>query len=125
MQAAEQEVVPNAVPPQARNGASVGSSVAHYGNRFKNDPSQVLNELGVQPISASGAQGYRIGSASTASGFAQVGLQPGDVVLSVNGQAVGNVQSDRQQIDSIRAQGSAKLEVQRGNRRFFITAALQ
>jgi general secretion pathway protein C len=51
-------------------------------------------------------------------------LQPGDIILSVNGQAVGDIRQDQKQIDNLLAQGSARLEVQRGNRRFFITASL-
>ena len=126
IEAAQAELVsPPPGPPQAFAGAPrTGSAVANYGNRFKIDPNQVLTELGVQPIATGSANGYRIGSARSAAGLTQVGLQPGDVVLSVNGQAVGNIQNDRQQIDGIRSQGSARLEVQRGNRRFFLTAAL-
>ena len=126
VEAAEAELAaPAAEPPQALNGAArSGNAVESYSNRFKVDPNRVLTELGVQAIASGSANGYRIGSASNAPGFAQVGLQPGDVVLTVNGQAVGNVQNDRQQIDSIRSQGSARLEVQRGNRRFFVTASL-
>ena len=125
VEAAEAELAqPVTEPPQASSAAGVGNSVASYGNRFKADPNRVLTELGVQPIATDSADGYRIGSTSGAPGFAQVGLQPGDVVLSVNGQAIGNVRNDRQQIDSIRSQGSARLEVQRGNRRFFVTASL-
>ena len=52
-------------------------------------------------------------------------LQPGDVILSVNGQAVGDIQRDRQQIEGLLQQGTARLEVQRGTRRFFVSASLR
>ena len=55
----------------------------------------------------------------------QTGLQPGDVILSINGQPVGDVERDRLELDNVLAQGSARIEVQRGDRRFFITASLK
>ena len=52
-------------------------------------------------------------------------VKPGDIVQSVNGQPVGNIQQDRHQLDNILAEGSARIEVQRGTRRFFVTASLK
>jgi len=51
-------------------------------------------------------------------------LQPGDVILSVNGRPVGDLSQDRLEVDNVLAQGSARIEVQRGTRRFFVTASL-
>jgi general secretion pathway protein C len=68
--------------------------------------------------------GYRLGNAANAPYLRQTGLQPGDVILSVNGQPVGDVQQDQLQIENILAQGTARIEIQRGARRFTITASL-
>ena len=51
----------------------------------------------------------------------QAGLQPGDVVLSVNGKAVGVASSDGALIDQVMNSSRVRAEVQRGNRRFFLT----
>ena len=56
---------------------------------------------------------------------AKPGLQPGDFILSVNGHAVGDIQADQLELENIMAQGSARIEIQRGSRRFFITASLK
>lgn len=125
-------VVPDvidAADPQTRNDANgrasgTQTSLATYRDRLKSEPTSVLNEIGMQPINNGSAQGYRVGD-NVGSGLARVGLQPGDVVLTVNGQPVGNIQNDQRQVDGVMSQGSARLEVQRGNRRFFVTASLR
>jgi general secretion pathway protein C len=100
--------------------------VASYRDRIDADPEGTLREIGITPVSEGDAQGYRLDSAAASSPYlSQTGLQPGDVVLSVNGQPVGNIQQDRHQIDNILAEGSARIEVQRGSRRFFVTASLK
>ncbi len=115
---------PDAEPVQASDGGGEGNSLARYRDRLKSEPTSVLSEIGMQPISGGAAQGYRVGD-NVGEGLARVGLQPGDVVLTVNGRPVGNVQNDQQQVDSVMSQGSARLEIQRGNRRFFVTASLR
>ena len=114
-------------PPEASSGESpaIGNVVQSYRERLQQDPAGTLNSLGVAPVSSSGAKGYRLDSLAGSPYLAQTGLQAGDVVLSVNGRPVGDVQQDQAEIDNIVAQGSARLEVQRGTRRFFVTASLK
>ena len=90
-----------------------------YRQQFEEDAEGTLNELGLE---ASGDGGYRIGGGANSAILQSTGLQSGDVILSINGQPVGNLQQDQQQLNSILAQGTARIEVQRGSRRFFITA---
>jgi general secretion pathway protein C len=99
--------------------------VDSYRDKLDEDPQAALAELGIAPVSVDGSQGYRLGNLAQSPYLSQTGLQPGDIVLSVNGSPVGNVQQDRAQIDSILNQGTARLEVQRGTRRFFVTASLK
>ncbi len=115
-------------PPQASSGdapESLGSVVKEYREKLEQDPVGTLNSLGVAPVSSTGAQGYRVESLASSPYLAQTGLQPGDVVLSVNGRPVGDVQQDQAELDNIVAQGSARIEVQRGTRRFFVTTSLK
>jgi general secretion pathway protein C len=107
------------------SSASLGSVVESYREKLQQDPAATLHSLGVAPVSSSGAQGYRLDNIANSPYLAQTGLQPGDVVLSVNGRPVGDVQSDQAEMANIIAQGSARLEVQRGSRRFFVTASLK
>ncbi len=99
--------------------------VNEYKQQLQQNPSHALDELGVQPVQAGAADGYRIGELARSPYLRQTGLQPGDVILSVNGRPVGDLKSDRLELDNVLAQGSARLEVQRGNRRFFVTASIK
>jgi general secretion pathway protein C len=118
------ETPPSTVTPTS-SANPLSSVVQSYRDRLQQDPTGTLNALGVAPVSASGAQGYRVDNLAGSPYLAQTGLQAGDVVLSVNGRPVGDIQSDQAEIDNIVAQGSARLEVQRGTRRFFVTTSLK
>ena len=54
----------------------------------------------------------------------QTGLQQGDIILSVNGKPTNQVGKSKQMIQTLLAEGSARIEIQRGSRRFFITASI-
>ena len=105
--------------------ASAAELLDEYRDRLEEDPAQALESLGVSPVTEGAAQGYRIGDLAQSPYLSQTGLQPGDVILSVNGRPVGDLSQDRLELENVLAQGSARLEVQRGTRRFFVTASLQ
>jgi general secretion pathway protein C len=111
--------------PQADGVPSAREFVENYRERLQADPQSTLTELGVEAVSGDGAQGYRLGNLAQSPYLSQTGLQSGDVILSVNGRPVGNMSQDQLELDNILAQGSARLEVQRGSRRFFVTASLK
>mgnify|MGYP006187309019 CR=1 FL=1 len=54
----------------------------------------------------------------------KTGLQRGDIILSVNGKPAQNVSQSKAELQSLMSQGSARIEIQRGSRRFFITASI-
>jgi general secretion pathway protein C len=111
----------------ARGGGitSVKEFVDVYRSRLDEDPEGTLSSLGIVPVASNGSEGYRLGNVTSNPYLSQAGLQPGDVILSVNGRPVGDIQSDRREIDNIIAQGSARIEIVRGSRRFFVTASLR
>lgn len=96
-----------------------------YREKLSDDAAGTLNELGIESVDSSGAAGYRIADTTQSPYLRQTGLQSGDVILSVNGRPVGDIERDQLEIENIMAQGSARIEVQRGSRRFFITASLK
>ncbi len=116
---------PAADAGQVRDTDTIAAVVQSYRERLQQDPAGTLSSLGMAPVAPNGAQGYRLDNLASSPYLAQTGLQAGDVVLSVNGRPVGDVQQDHLEIDNIMAQGSARLEVQRGSRRFFVTASLK
>ena len=99
--------------------------VTTHQTRMESDPEQALNDLGISPVSVGSAAGYQLGNLAQSPYLSQTGLQAGDVILSINNRAVGNIQADRLEIANILAQGSARLEVQRGDRKFYVTASLK
>lgn len=119
---------PTRAPPDTRGKPRAARTprelINAYRDRISEDPQRALDDLGIVPVSEGTSQGYRLDDLTQSPYLRQTGLQPGDVILSVNGQPVGDIRQDQQQIDNILAQGSARLEVQRGNRRFFVTASL-
>lgn len=100
------------------------ASLEDYQSRLEEDPVGTLESLGVEPLATDSAQGYRVGNLAQSPQLRQTGLQPGDVIVSVNGQPVGDVDADRMELANVLAKGSARIEVQRGSRRFFVTTSL-
>lgn len=103
----------------------IGQALDTLQRQLEEDPAGTLANYGVEPVEAGGGSGYRIGSNVPAAALARVGLKEGDVVLSVNGRPVGDIQQDRAQLQEIADQGSARLEIQRGDRRFFVTTRIR
>ncbi len=106
-----------AAPP-----SSPADALDQYRERLQNDAEGTLDELGIETAESGG---YRLGSNAQSAYLQQTGLQPGDVIMSVNGRQVGNIEQDQLELENILAQGSARIEVQRGGRRFFITVSLK
>ena len=102
----------------------VREAVSSYRDRLRSDPDGVMRELGVETVSVGERSGLRVDTVASADELARVGLRRGDVVLSVNGQEVNTLQSNPDQLDQIVDSGSARLEIQRGDRRFFVTTRI-
>ena len=119
------DAAPNDAPRYRSQTETARSVVAAYRTRLQENPEQALSDIGLQAVSPSETRGYRVGSLAHAPQLAQTGLQAGDVIVSVNGRPVGDVRRDRMEIDNVLAAGAARLEVQRGERRFFVQASLR
>ena len=115
---------PGAAPRAEPPPESAEEWVERYRERLNDDPQGLLDELAVAPVSVSEAAGYRVGSLTNLPYLTQTGLLAGDLILSVNGRPVGDVEADRSSINSLLAAGSVRIEVQRGERRFFVTTSL-
>ena len=121
----EPDIVPSGNSVAGSNPRTPREFLEAYSEQLAQDPEGLLAELDVKPVSAGGNEGYRLGNLANSPQLSQFGLQSGDVILSVNGQPIGNVQQDRGRLGGLMAQGSARLEVQRGSRRFYVTASLK
>lgn len=105
---------------QSGQSTATKTRLTEYRDRLRNDPQGAFSELGITPVSEGDAQGYRIGSEAQGA-IKQAGLQPGDVVLSVNGRPVGVATNDSALMEQVMASSRVRVEVQRGSRRFFLT----
>ena len=90
-------------------------------DEVNSDPEGVLKQLGLE-VAANG-EGYKI--SSSGSMLTQLGLQPGDVILSVNEQTLGNIDEDQGLLEQVTSSGQARLEIQRGDRRFVVNHTIK
>ena len=97
-------------------------AVARYREAFERNPERALADAGV--ALAPDREGYVIGALADLPELSHTGLQAGDRILSVNGRAVGDPSADRLKIEDLLANGAARLEIQRGDRRFVVTVAV-
>lgn len=78
--------------------------------RIEEKPNEFLDEIGITAVADESASGYRL----EATMAEHLGLRAGDVLLTVNGHKVGNVQDDLARFGDHLDAESLKLEVQRG-----------
>ncbi|MES2664424.1 MAG: type II secretion system protein N [Pseudomonadota bacterium] len=85
-------------------------------------PEAAVSELGLLP--QGGNKGYLVGASVPADILSATGLRRGDMVLSINNQAVGNASTDASLIQAAVKNKNLKIEVQRGSRTFTIPVVL-
>ena len=78
----------------------------------------------MSPVVDGEAQGYRIGNEVANDVLTRAGLMRGDVILSVNGQPVGNMSNDQALIDQVMTQKRVRVGVQRKQRKFYLTVPI-
>ena len=107
---------------RSRSGRpSLRNVIDEQKQRISSDPKGMLGELGVTPVDEGTAQGYRVGSEITHPALRNTGLRRGDIVLSVNGTPVGNINQDSDIVDQVLVSRKARIQIQRGKSKFFIT----
>lgn len=88
----------------------VDSALADAQSQLSSNPASYLTRMGL----AATGQGYEVTAGAPASLRNQIGLRPGDRIVSINGQALGQPQNDAQLLEQIRQTRSAQIEIQRG-----------
>lgn len=88
------------------------SAIEEAVTELRENPASYLSRMGVM---ASG-ESYQVTAAMPAKLRNRLGLEPGDKVLSVNGQSVGNNPAqDAGLLQQVQQSGEAQIEVQRGD----------
>ncbi|MBB1485862.1 type II secretion system protein N [Oceanospirillum sediminis] len=89
-----------------------------YQKKLEDNADQVLGEAGIMP---SPAGGYVIGQSPYTPLLTSAGLKVGDVIMSVNGQTLGNPSQDARLVGSLANQREVEVEVRRGSRQFVVS----
>ncbi|WP_028294998.1 type II secretion system protein N [Oceanobacter kriegii] len=88
-------------------------------SEIADDPLAALNKMGLEPQGA--GSGYRVKPGSP---LMQFKLRPGDIVLSINSQSLGDPASDQSLLADLPNADEVRIEVQRGNSRFNVNHRL-
>ena len=91
------------------------------GTELAQDPDKTLERLGV---SRNSGGGYRISDVADNPYLTQSGLQPGDVVLSINGRSLGDINVDRMALTNPASSGSVSVELLRNGQTLTITTRI-
>ncbi len=106
-------------PPPAVVGATAPRGPIEAYRAQANDPLSLLGSLGA----VAGPDGYRIGPSPSAD-LRRAGLQPGDIVEKVNGEAVGDPVHDRALFDQAVVAGRMRVDVVRDGKHIALSFPL-
>ncbi|MFT7243231.1 MAG: general secretion pathway protein C [Candidatus Azotimanducaceae bacterium] len=112
----------NTLPRQS--APDLRSAIDNFQKRLDENPAELLTELGVDVVETEKGSGYRIGGEVSQTMLRQAGLKQGDVVLSVNGQPASSVANDKNLMDQVMQSERVRVEVQRDDRRFYVTVPI-
>jgi general secretion pathway protein C len=97
--------------PMPNTAAQTQNALGAAASRLANSPMAALRQMGLRRTS----QGYIVSITAPKDMLQRFGLQPGDRIVSVNGQAVGkDLDADQKTMSQLQQAGSARVEVQRG-----------
>ena len=116
-------MLPNASLPEQNNGDNQPAAEAPSVNGSQSPIDEAVTELQENPASylsrmgvMAGGDNYQVTAAMPANVRNRLGLEPGDKVLTVNGQSVGsNPAQDARVLQQVQQAGEAQIEVKRGD----------
>jgi len=108
-----QPIVPPAASlPSGNTPQSTQNALGQAVQQMQQNRDQFLADMGV---GAATGEGYEVTSKTPSALRNTLGLQPGDRILSLNGQSVGQGQNDTQLLEQAKQAGQVKLEIKRGD----------
>lgn len=105
---------------EVETGRSPRAMVDSLASSLQEDPEAAIAEFGLQKASGGG---YEVTDKSPQS-LRNLGLRSGDVVLSVNGQGLGDPAEDAALVEQVRGSGEARIEIRRGSQVFTVSHPL-
>ncbi len=111
------EQTPQPSQQSNQNQNALGQAI----DRMNENREQYLKNMGVN---TSNGQGYEVTEQTPAALRNKLGLRTGDRILSLNGQSVGQGQSDVQLLEQAKREGKVKIEIKRGDQVMTIQQSL-
>lgn len=105
-------------PPSASTGTPAPASTPR--KDLAKQRKMLVRRLGLEPVAPGAANGYVIGEQAPAKLINQVGLEQGDVIVSVNGYPLGTRQSDLAALQSYQDTQTATIVIKRGDQLFTV-----
>lgn len=109
------DLIGSSSPPSAKQLLTTLES------NIQTNAQSTLNELGLG-VSESG--GYKVTENAPKTLLNMVGLRPGDIILSINGQTLGDLPQDQSLFQQLLTYDQITVEIQRGSRRFTVNLDL-
>lgn len=109
-----------------QSGGRIQTAEAFIGEaekRLTQDPMGTLGTVGLSPVSSGESNGYVYNGQNPM--LRQMNLQKGDVIRSINGFPIGDVQKDRQLLKQFYDEGSVLVEIERDGTFFSINYPLK
>lgn len=101
----------------AQEAAGAGDVPGGPADDLEKQRKRIISGMGLESTDG----GYVIGEGAPAELLDRAGLQPGDVIVSVNGHEVGEKEADLAALEEYHQTGSATVVVQRGAQRFTVS----
>lgn len=102
---------PAAPDRAAQNAEQTRNALARMAEQLANSPLAAMRQMGLRRTS----RGYVVSVTAPKEMMQRFGLQPGDRVVSINGQTVGqDLEADQEVMSQLQQEGNARVEVQRG-----------
>lgn len=119
--AADYSAASDPAPAEAANPPEdLAARIERYRQSIREDPQMLLDELGLAEFE----DGYRV-SMTASSDLLSSGLIPGDIVSTVNGQQVGNIDRDVAIFDDVIDSGRVTLGIFRQGARVIVSLPLK
>ncbi|MFC4260306.1 type II secretion system protein N [Marinobacter lacisalsi] len=90
--------------------------------QLASEGANALLAFGLQPVDDGGSQGYVFDGSNAM--LRAVNLREGDVITAINGYQLGDLEQDRQLLETLRSESQLQVEVERDGARFTVTYAL-
>lgn len=105
------------LPNPKEEAPDAGTRISEYRDKLAADPEKFLTGNGLEPVSTKAAKGYRLAQKISGSRLSEAGMEVGDVLLSINGYRLGNLEADKAFLQSMPDTDKIRLTIQRGSRK--------